>query len=86
MKGQLGKQIRHSLNIKRMRDKHNPIIKKLMEQSILYLEESDNPEKANKFIEDRTLDWIRYCAQYHTNPYRPDNDAYLYHLDRIYCK
>lgn len=42
----------------------NPILQKLLNQAMEHLKKEKDFELANKFIEDRTLDWRRYCAQY----------------------
>ena len=82
MKGQLGKHIQNSINIKRARAKHNPKIRKMLEETCVFLESCKNVKTADKFVTDQLIKWGEYCDKF--NRFAPEYDAFLINLVKFY--
>lgn len=81
-------RIQQSVALKRARNKHNPIVNKLLSQTFKHLKKSTDIRSANEFVQERTLDWMRYCAQYSSNsyPFPPSSDGFIDNLLFMYVK
>lgn len=74
-------KIQHGLALKRAKRKHDPILIKLLKQSLEFLEKNKDINKLNEYLEDSILDWRRYCDKFNPeNRYSPSPDAYIDNL------
>lgn len=78
--GKIAAQRRHGINLKRAIRKYDPVINKLLKQSLDFLEKNDGIKELNEYLEIKVADWLWYCDKFGNNPYSPSPDAFIVNL------